>query len=104
MASAPGQPKICHILHHDKLPYVVDDGFLFSDKIVSTNFSNGTAIGMSSIKERRLNELTLSSHPDLYVGGCVPFYFCPRSIMLYLMHMKNIELTYKDDRSLLFIW
>lgn len=95
----PGQPKICHILHYDKLPFVINDGFLFSDAIISKRTENGTAIGMSSIKKRRLHELTLTSYPDLYVGNCVPFYFCPRSIMLYLMYMKNPELAYKGGQE-----
>ena len=48
----------------------------------------GTTIGMNSIKQRRLS-LPLISHPDLHVGDCVPFYFCPRSVMLYLIHRAN---------------
>jgi hypothetical protein len=44
---------------------------------------------MKEIKRRRLEDLTLSSRPDLYVGECVPFYFCPRSVMLYMLHMRN---------------
>ena len=50
--------------------------------------STGTTIGISDIKERRL-EAPLSSHPDLHVGDCVPFYFCPRSVMLYLIYRGN---------------
>lgn len=49
----------------------------------------GTTIGMSAIKQRRLRELMLSSHPGLYVGACVPFYFCPRSVMLFMIHRAN---------------
>lgn len=50
---------------------------------------------MGGIKQRRLTQLTLSSHPGLHVGECVPFYFCPRSIMLYLVHLGNHpELNY----------
>lgn len=54
---------------------------------------------MSNIKRRRLTELTLTGHSDWYVGQCVPFYFCPRSIMLYLMHMRNSELDYKGGQE-----
>ena len=55
---------------------------------------------MNSIKERRLTLLHLSSHPGLLVGGCVPFYFCPRSIMLYLIHMANDpELAYRGGQG-----
>jgi hypothetical protein len=60
----------------------------------------GTMIGMTSIKQRRLEELTLSSHPGLHVGECVPFYFCPRSIMLYLLYQANHqELTYRGGQA-----
>ena len=44
---------------------------------------------MSKIKERRLHELTLACHSHLHVGDCVPFYFCPRSVMLYLIAQGN---------------
>ena len=44
---------------------------------------------MQQIKERRLTELTFQSYPSLYVGECVPFYFCPRSIMLYIYFRGN---------------
>jgi hypothetical protein len=55
---------------------------------------------MSDIKARRLNELQLSSHPGLFVGQCVPFYFCPRSIMLYLIHCANHDgLSYRGGQG-----
>jgi hypothetical protein len=42
----------------------------------------------------------LSSHPGLFVGECVPFYFCPRSIMLYLIHRANHEdLRYRGGQG-----
>ena len=43
---------------------------------------------MTEIKERRLG-LTVDCHAGLHVGDCVPFYFCPRSVMLYLAHCGN---------------
>ncbi len=59
----------------------------------------GTSIGISSIKQRRLSR-TLTSHPGLYVGECVPFYFCPRSVMLYVIHMGNLpELAYRGGQE-----
>jgi hypothetical protein len=55
---------------------------------------------MSSIKLRRLNELPLHCHPDLFVGDCVPFYFCPRSVMLYLIYRGNHpDLTYRGGQA-----
>ena len=59
----------------------------------------GTAIGMSSIKQRRLTSI-LDSHSNLHVGDCVPFYFCPRSVMLYVISQAdNIELGYHGGQN-----
>lgn len=56
-------------------------------------------IGMKDIKHRRLHALRLTTHPDLYVGQCVPFYFCPRSIMLYVIcRANNPDLAYKGGQ------
>ena len=44
---------------------------------------------MSEIKRRRLEEIEVKCHPGTRVGEYVPFYFCPRSIMLYLMYKRN---------------
>jgi hypothetical protein len=95
----PPRPKIYHIAHADRLPSIVADGFLWCDAEVIQRAPAGTTIGMSSIKQRRLVELQLDSHPDLHVGDCVPFYFCPRSVMLYLIHRQNQELTYQDGQE-----
>lgn len=85
----PPNPKIYHILHADRLPSVIADGFLYSDAIIHRRDPGGTVIGMGEIKRRRLEDLTLASHPDLHVGECVPFYLCPRSIMLFLIFKGN---------------
>jgi len=84
----PSNPKIYHIVHIDRLASILDQGCLWSDATVQDGQMPGTTIGMSTIKERRLTK-TLNSYPDLHVGDCVPFYFCPRSVMLYMFHMNN---------------
>lgn len=97
--SVPANPKIYHIVHVDKLTSIIQDGFLLSDSEMANHAPAGTVIGMNNIKARRLNELRLSSHPTLYVGQCVPFYFCPRSVMLYLIHRRNPELAYQGGQG-----
>jgi hypothetical protein len=97
----PAKPKIYHIVHVDRLPSIIADGGLCCDAEVSRRSLRGTAIGMSEIKRRRLQDLTLTSHPDLHVGDCVPFYFCPRSIMLFLIHKRNAELDYQGGQDLI---
>ena len=89
----PTEPKLYHIVHVDRLASIVADGWLWCDAETTRRNSPGTAIGMSRIKQRRLG-LALKSHPDLHVGECVPFYFCPRSVMLYVIHRRNSDLTY----------
>lgn len=96
---APAHPKIYHIVHADRLASIIADGFLWSDAAMVQRQGVGTTIGMSNIKARRLNELNLSCHPDLRVGHCTPFYFCPRSVMLYLIYRRNEELTYKSGQE-----
>jgi len=84
----PAHPKIYHIVHVDRLPSIIADGGLFSDAIMSARPPTGTAVGMQNIKTRRLGK-PLETYPELMVGGCVPFYFCPRSIMLFVLSCKN---------------
>lgn len=96
----PTDPKIYHIVHVDRLPSIVKDGCLWCDEEILQRPSAGTLIGMNGIKERRLKELTLTSHPELHIGACVPFYFCPRSIMLYLIYQANHpELAYRGGQG-----
>lgn len=98
--SMPANPQIYHIVHVDRLPSILAEGSLVSDAAVVERAIGGTTIGMSSIKERRLCRYQLASHPGLFVGQCVPFYFCPRSVMLYLIHQGNHpELTYRDGQN-----
>ena len=98
--NVPSRPKIYHIVHVDRLPSIIAESWLWSDREIQTRSLPGTKIGMDSIKRRRLTELTLSSHPGLYVGECVPFYFCPRSIMLYLINKaNNVQLTYRGGQD-----
>ncbi|WP_008317011.1 DUF4433 domain-containing protein [Leptolyngbya sp. PCC 6406] len=96
----PEQPKIYHIVHVDRLSSIVSEGCLWCDREILCRAPSGTTIGMNRIKQRRLEELTLPSHPDLRVGDCVPFYFCPRSVMLYLIHQANhSDLTYRGGQA-----
>lgn len=91
---------IYHIVHIDRLASIYADGCLWSDASMAERAADGTSIGIDQIKRRRREELTLSSHPGLYVGQCVPFYFCPRSVMLYMLHRSNHEsLPYRGGQQ-----
>jgi len=95
----PVAPKIYHIVHIDRLQSITADGFLWADAVMMQRQNSGTTIGMSGIKQRRL-ALEIACCPGLHVGECVPFYFCPRSIMLYLLHSANHpDLTYRGGQG-----
>ncbi len=94
----PQRPKIVHIVHVDRLRSIVNDGYLWCDEMAVKRSSPGTTIGIGQIKQRRLLK-PLLSHPDLRVGGCVPFYFWPRSVMLFVISRNHPELTYRGGQE-----
>jgi len=96
----PISTKLYHIVHVDRLASIIAAGGLMCDAAVMASETTGTTIGMNSIKQRRLQELTLASYPDLHVGDCVPFYFCPRSIMLFIIRQANHpDLDYRGGQA-----
>ena len=91
--------KVYHIIHVDRLDSIFSDGFLFCDAETMQRQSAGTIIGMTKLKERRLNK-NLASFKNLTVGQCVPFYFCPRSVMLYVINCRNNpDLQYSNGQD-----
>jgi hypothetical protein len=99
MPQPPVQPKVYHIVHVDRLASIVADGGLWSDAVIVQRQGNGTTIGMGSIKKRRLR-LPITCHNGTHVGEYVPFYFCSRSIMLYVIHRANHpELAYRGGQE-----
>ena len=79
---------IYHIAHIDRLATILASGFLYSDAEVRRRSANGTVIGMQHVKDRRVGK-PVECFDGLNVGDCVPFYFCPRSVMLYILHRGN---------------
>lgn len=100
--ATPARPRLYHIVHVDRLASIAADGCLWCDAETARRMPPGTAIGMSDIKQRRREELALVSHPGLRPGDCVPFYFCPRSVMLYVIHRRNHpKLAYRGGQGLI---
>jgi hypothetical protein len=99
MSPAPARRKIYHITHVDNLATIVASGGLISDAQMIARGGPPASIGLSNIKKRRLS-LPVTCHPGDFVGQYVPFYFCPRSIMLYLICRANHpELTYRGGQE-----
>ena len=100
MASIPTNPKIYHITHVSNLLNIAASMELVSDANRITNGLLCSLVGMSTIKQRRLKEIEVSCHTGTMVGQYVPFYFCPRSIMLYILHMGNHpDISYKEGQQ-----
>jgi len=99
VSAAPAQPKIYHITHVDNLRDILADDALLSDRCLLDRGGPGSPIGMSSIKRRRLERLEVKCHPGTMVGDYVPFYFCPRSVMLFVISRGNHpELAYRGGQ------
>jgi len=75
---------IYHITHVDNLSRIVSDGRLWSDSQRIARGFPSTNIGYSHIKERRMKRPVLVSAGGT-LGQYVPFNFCPRSVMLYVL-------------------
>lgn len=99
--ATPAQPKIYHITHVENLAAIIANGGLRSDALMIATGGPARTIGMASIKGRRLS-LPVRCHAEDTVGQYVPFYFCSRSVMLYLLHKGNHpEVDYKGGQTLI---
>jgi hypothetical protein len=100
VSSAPDRPKIYHITHVGNLAAISAAGGLVSDRAILARAGPSAAIGMSQIKRRRLEVLRIPCCGGDFVGDYVPFYFCPRSIMLFVIHCANHpELEYRGGQG-----
>jgi hypothetical protein len=96
----PISPKLYHITHVDNLNGIIQDGWIWSDHQVTLRRSTHAVVGMGEIKRRRLEDLDVTCYPNSKVGEYVPFYFCPRSIMLYILHLSNHpSLSYRGGQE-----
>lgn len=76
-----------HITDIANLGGIVARGGLLSDALMAGANHN---IGYDHIKRRRLTEIQVECCPNApFVGQFVPFYYCPRSVMLYVVNQGN---------------
>lgn len=87
MVLRPDERSIYHITDVENLPGILAAGGLHSDKIMSER--DPAVIGYGHIKKRRLQQLRVPCAGNRFVGEFVPFYFCPRSPMLYTINIGN---------------
>jgi hypothetical protein len=86
----PPNPPIFHITHVENLPSIIGHGCLWADSQRIARSLVTTNIGYSHIKQRRLNRpVTVGVGGKL--GDYVPFNFCNRSVMLYVVSRGHID-------------
>ncbi|MGC4093110.1 MAG: DUF4433 domain-containing protein [Polyangiaceae bacterium] len=84
LGAAPSNPQIFHITHVENIESILAHGCLWSDSQRIKRSLETTNIGYSHIKERRLNRPVTTTF-GRKLGDYVPFNFCPRSVMLYVV-------------------
>lgn len=85
----PRTTPIYHITDIGNLDAIIRAGGLHSDAALVGAGARPAQIGYADIKYRRLNEYRIGCCNNRFVGEFVPFYFCPRSPMLYTVNNGN---------------
>jgi hypothetical protein len=98
MSTPPETISLYHITHVQNLARIARDGLL-SDAAVRVRGGPSVSIGMPANKERRLS-IPVRCHAGDFLGDYVPFNFCPRSVMLYILGMGNHpDIEYRDGQE-----
>lgn len=82
--------SIFHITHLDNLSRMAVTGSLLCDRTVRDKGMNAVSIAHDSIKARR-EETRVPLGPGDTLSAYVPFYFAPRSPMLFTISRGNVE-------------
>jgi hypothetical protein len=88
---------IYHFTHLRNLPQILADGALFADSLVHQTKKLSVEVGDLDVKSRRRSMLVAcgpGGHPSDYV----PFYFAPRSPMLYKINKGSVS-QYQDGQE-----
>jgi hypothetical protein len=91
--------SVSHITHIDNLASILQHECLWSDaKRIELGLVNQN-IGYSHIKDRRLvRPVNVAAKGT--IGQYVPFNFCPRSVMLFVIHKGHQDFKGGQDRVL----
>ncbi len=87
---------IYHITHLHNLPSIIGAGGLYCDHTRTLQAVDCIGIAHQHIKDRRANRRVPTCEGGT-LADYVPFYFAPRSPMLYAIHTGNVE-AYADGQ------
>ncbi|NPV00880.1 MAG: DUF4433 domain-containing protein [Brevinematales bacterium] len=94
--------EIFHITDIDNLEKIVSCDKLFSKSFLTCNSNDYIDIAYEGIQDRRSHTMVpFSPYGNLH--QYVPFYFCPRSPMLYAIHKNNVPQYPKGEESIIHI-
>lgn len=96
MNNANDPTYIYHITHIDNLASIINAGGLWSDAERIKQGFGTHEIGYANIKQRRLSRPVPIAAKG-FVGDYVPFYFGPRSPMLFTINCRNT--TYQGGQQ-----
>lgn len=85
MTTPPADPNIFHITHTDNLASIVAAGGIWCDAKIRAGNAKPTDVGYAHIKNRRMTRSVACAAGGV-IGDYVPFNFCSRSVMLYVLH------------------
>jgi hypothetical protein len=92
--------RIYHITHINNLPSIIQHNGLYSDNLSNERGLQPRSIAHHHIKERRARRLV-----PYAAGGTladyVPFYFAPRSPMLFAIHRGQVPVYNKGQRDII---
>jgi hypothetical protein len=91
---------IYHITHIRNLSNILRDGGLWCDRVVMQRNLAHVGIAHQHIKDRRAQK-TVPCAPGGVVADYVPFYFAPRSPMLYVISRGGVENYSEGQRPIL---
>ena len=94
----PDERSIYHFTHVNHLPSVIDGGALLADAVVGCQLE--VEVGERRIKAAR-RRLQVTRPPGGHPCDYVPFYFAPRSPMLYKIARGGVD-QYQDGQDPLF--
>ena len=98
MNHQPEHVLIYHITDVANLPGIIAEGGLHSDVAMAQR--NPAVIGYTHIKERRMKQIRVACCGGRFVGEFVPFYYCPRSPMLFTINKGNTGLPSRCQRTI----
>jgi hypothetical protein len=101
-ALVPKDPWIYHITHATNLASILASGGIWSDAKVRAGQAHPTDVGYAHIKNRRMARAVTGAAGGV-IGDYVPFNFCARSVMLYVLR-RGHEGYHGGQRDIVHLW